>query len=78
MRCHVQGFVTLVPPVIDAAYARGPDGVEDSIGHRKQASKRIPRRDKNFTLKEDELLCAAYLNVSKDCIVGYNQASGGY
>jgi hypothetical protein len=60
MRCHVQGFVTLVPPVIDAANARGTDGVEGSTGHHKQASKRIPRRDKNFTVNEDELLCAAY------------------
>jgi hypothetical protein len=78
MRCHVLVFVTLVPPVIEAANARGPDGVEGSTRYRKQASKRIPWRDKNFTVKEDEMLCAAYLNVSKDPIVGCNQPSGGY
>jgi hypothetical protein len=40
--------------------------------------KKIPRRDKNFSIKEDELLCSAYINVSKDPIVGCNQPIGAY
>jgi len=45
---------------------------------RKQPNKNIPRREKNYTAKEDELLCAAYINVSKDATVGCNQTIGGY
>jgi hypothetical protein len=33
---------------------------------------------KNFTTIEDEGLCSAYLNVSKDPIVGVNQPLGAY
>jgi hypothetical protein len=32
--------------------------------------KKIPRRDKKLSIKEDELLCSAYINVSKDPIAG--------
>jgi hypothetical protein len=34
--------------------------------------KGVPRRMKNFLTLEDETLCSAYLNVSKDTIVGTN------
>ena len=37
-----------------------------------------PKRLKNFSTKEDEILCSAYLNVSKDPIVAVNQSSGSY
>jgi hypothetical protein len=40
--------------------------------------KKIPRRDKNFSIKEDELLCSAYTNISKDPIAGCNQPMGAY
>ena len=37
-----------------------------------------PKRLKNFSTKEDEILCSAYLNVSKDPIVAVNQSTGSY
>jgi hypothetical protein len=44
-----------------------------------QARKKgFSQRLKNFTIKEDEFLCSAYLNVSKDPIVGVNQPTGPY
>jgi hypothetical protein len=36
------------------------------------------KRTKNFTPTEDEMICFAYLNVSKDPIVGVNQAMQCY
>jgi hypothetical protein len=41
---------------------------------RKGTSKRL----KNFSTKEDESLCSAYINVSKDPIVGTNQPIRSY
>jgi hypothetical protein len=35
-------------------------------------------RDKNYVNSEDELLCSAWLNVSKDAAVGTSQSSGAY
>jgi hypothetical protein len=40
--------------------------------------KGVPRRMKNFLTLEDETLCSAYLNVSKDSIIGTNQATKSY
>ncbi|OEL28389.1 hypothetical protein BAE44_0010593 [Dichanthelium oligosanthes] len=37
-----------------------------------------PRREKNYTQKEDEVLCSAYLNVSKDAIKCANQSKKTY
>jgi hypothetical protein len=36
------------------------------------------KRTKNFTPTEDETICSAYLNVSKDSIVGVNQTMQCY
>jgi hypothetical protein len=36
------------------------------------------KRTKNFTPTEDETICSAYLNVSKDPIVGVNQTMQCY
>jgi hypothetical protein len=36
------------------------------------------KRWKNFSTNEDEFLCSAYLNVSKDPIVGINQPMRSY
>jgi hypothetical protein len=36
------------------------------------------KRNKNFSISKDEVLCSAYLNVSKDPIVGVNQPAGSY
>ena len=44
----------------------------------KGATKGAPKRTKNFTHLEDEAMCAAYLNVSKDPIVGVNQPLQAY
>lgn len=35
-------------------------------------------RLKNFSIKEDEILCSGWLNMSKDPIVGVNQSNGSY
>jgi len=40
--------------------------------------KGISKRLKNFSTKEDESLCSAYINVSKDPIVGTNQPIRSY
>lgn len=43
-----------------------------------KGGKGVSKRSGNFSTKEDELLCAAYVNVSKDPIVGVNQPIGSY
>ncbi|OEL13530.1 hypothetical protein BAE44_0025451 [Dichanthelium oligosanthes] len=48
-----------------------------SRSRKKGAVKKVPMRAKNFSVHEDELLCSAYLNVSKDPIIGVNQPMGG-
>ncbi|PVH37825.1 hypothetical protein PAHAL_5G099100 [Panicum hallii] len=40
--------------------------------------KGVPKRSKNFSPIEDETLCSAYLNVSKDPIIGINQSITSY
>jgi hypothetical protein len=45
---------------------------------RQVAVKRIPRREKKISIKEDELLCSAYINISKDPIARWNQPMGAY
>src|SRR6266540_4257570 len=77
LRSHALSYAGIcypLPPVVEP----GPEGAAASTRRHKQTTKRIPRREKNFSVKEDEMLCAAYLNVSKDPIVGCNQSSGGY
>ncbi|KAJ1255011.1 hypothetical protein BS78_K298900, partial [Paspalum vaginatum] len=37
-----------------------------------------PHRTRNYIVQEDLCLCSAFLNVSKDPIVGTNQSSEGY
>jgi hypothetical protein len=57
---------------------------QDTVSHPKasqsqQKRKIIPNKcSKNFTLTEYETLCSAYLNVSKDPIVGVNQSMQSY
>jgi hypothetical protein len=41
-------------------------------------NKKLAQREKNYSHKEDEVLCSGYLNVSKDAIVGANQSGEGY
>ncbi|OEL35219.1 hypothetical protein BAE44_0003762 [Dichanthelium oligosanthes] len=41
-------------------------------------SKKVARRERNYFHKEDEVLCSAYLNVSKDPIQGANQTGDAY
>jgi len=43
-----------------------------------QASKSTKGRTKNFHWKEDEIICSAWLNVSKDPIVGANQSRSSF
>ncbi|KAG2620809.1 hypothetical protein PVAP13_3NG201556 [Panicum virgatum] len=40
--------------------------------------KNVSRRGGGFTKDEDAIICSAFLNVSKDVVVGVNQSSGGY
>jgi hypothetical protein len=44
----------------------------------KGCARGVSTRTGNFKSIEDEVLCSAYLNVSKDPIVGVNQPQGGY
>ncbi|OEL35772.1 hypothetical protein BAE44_0003210 [Dichanthelium oligosanthes] len=37
-----------------------------------------PKREKNYSQREDEVLCLAYLNVAKDAIKGANQSKDTY
>ncbi|KAL6907953.1 hypothetical protein ACP4OV_002123 [Aristida adscensionis] len=45
---------------------------------RKGKERKVSRRGSGFTKAEDEVLCSAFLNVSKDPITGVNQSQGGY
>jgi hypothetical protein len=38
----------------------------------------VSTRTGNFKSIDDDVLCSAYLNISKDPIVGVNQPQGGY
>ncbi|WVZ91553.1 hypothetical protein U9M48_037706 [Paspalum notatum var. saurae] len=40
--------------------------------------KRVSQRGKAFNKEEDRVICSAFLNVSKDPIIGNNQSSGSY
>jgi len=42
------------------------------------AVKGIQKRSKNFTLKEDEMLVSAWLNVSLDIVLVVNQSKNTY
>jgi hypothetical protein len=44
----------------------------------KGCARGVSTRTGSFKSIEDEVLCSAYLNVSKDPIVGVNQPQGGY
>jgi len=55
-----------------ASRRRAPKGAPQ------RATKGAPKRTKNFSHVEDEVMCAAYLTVSKDPIVGVNQALQAY
>jgi len=46
---------------------------------KKQAKgKKVARRGSGFSKDEDKVICSAFLNISKDPIIGVNQSSGGY
>jgi hypothetical protein len=50
-----------------------------SISGKKQArEKRVSRRGTPFTKEEDNVLCSAFLNISKDPITGVNQIIEAY
>ncbi len=59
--------IPLRPPV---AAARDLSG--------KKGSRKFPQRGRSYTQAEDKALCSAYLNVSRDPIVGANQTSDTY
>jgi hypothetical protein len=42
-------------------------------GKKRVVQKNVARRGFAFTKEEDAVLCSAYLNISKDAIVGVNQ-----
>jgi hypothetical protein len=65
---EVEGVVGQCQPALPKALGR------QSVCRGRGASK----RNKNFSISEDEVLCSAYLNVSKDPIVGVNQPVGCY
>jgi hypothetical protein len=47
-------------------------------GKKRVVQKNVARRGFAFTKEEDAVLCSAYLNISKDAIVGVNQNMGAY
>jgi hypothetical protein len=64
-----------------------PGGVSNNIPphNEEEARNEVPevvkgnkRRSKNFTLKEDEMLVSAWLNVSLDPVRGSNQSKDTY
>jgi hypothetical protein len=46
--------------------------------HQGKKGRGVSRRGGSFTKEEDTIICSAFVNVSKDLIVGVNQSSGGY
>jgi hypothetical protein len=75
----VQGcFATQVEDGAPPVEAVAPQIAMSGPSRRVSNVKKIPRRDKNFSIKKDELLCSAYINVSKDPIAGCNQPMGAY
>jgi hypothetical protein len=49
-----------------------------SRGKKQAKQKNVARRGSAFTKEEDTVLCSAYLDISKDAIVGVNQNTGAY
>jgi hypothetical protein len=70
----VQGCFPTPQPENEASQvaAAAPQVVVSGPSRAASSVKKIPRRDKKFSFKEDELLCSAYINVSKDPIAGCN------
>jgi hypothetical protein len=46
--------------------------------HQGKKGRGVSRRGGSFTKEDDTIICSAFVNVSKDPIVGVNQSSGGY
>lgn len=44
----------------------------------KGKEEKVSRRGSGFTKEEDAVICSAFLNVSKDLIIGANQSQGSY
>jgi len=63
---------------VDATPHIVPEATIDERGKRKVTTRKVSRRANNFSTKEDEMICAAYLNVSKDPIIGIGQPSARY
>jgi len=55
-----------------------PHNEEEARNEVPEAVKGNKRRSKNFTLKEDEMLVSAWLNVSLDPVRGANQSKDTY
>ncbi|WVZ94525.1 hypothetical protein U9M48_040406, partial [Paspalum notatum var. saurae] len=45
---------------------------------KQEKGKKVARRGSGFSKEEDKVICSAFLNISKDPIIGVNQSSGGY
>jgi hypothetical protein len=78
---YVQGSfatpqVEVAAPQVDGAGA--PQVGVSGPSRRVKTMKKVPRREKNYSIQEDEMLCSAYINVSKDPITGCNQPMGAY
>ncbi|KAG2648294.1 hypothetical protein PVAP13_1NG038508 [Panicum virgatum] len=71
-----QGMDNASQPIGEVNYTHGIDIAQPRApeGRRKGTAKRT----KNFATKEDEFLCSAWINVSKDPIVGINQPIRSY
>jgi len=71
----------LVQPVTQSPQADIPLRSPFSVARAcrgKQGPRKIPQRGPSYTHAKDKALCSAYLNVSRDPIVGANQTSDTY
>jgi hypothetical protein len=84
LQCSVQMSCIFIYLIVQGAVTTNNNPPASQIepeapgGTVKEKKKGVSQRMKNFTAKEDEFLCSAYLNVSKDQIVGVNQPTGSY
>jgi len=83
--------MTLIQNLVGVGQSQEPNGHADAetqitteddpvkTKSKKQAKgKKVARRGSGFSKDEDKVICSAFLNISKDLIIGVNQSSGGY
>ncbi|XP_025801574.1 glutathione S-transferase T3-like [Panicum hallii] len=75
---HNDGASSHGVPMDDVDIATAAQCNNMQKGKKRVVQKNVARRGFAFTKEEDAVLCSAYLNISKDAIVGVNQNMGAY